>query len=77
LRYHVRYIVRRRASDAGIETTIGCHTFRATRITDYLTNGGCIEVAQRMAGHSNAKTTGQCGRRNDDIIVGEVERTGT
>jgi hypothetical protein len=23
-----------------------------------LTNGGRIEVAQRMAGHSNAKTTG-------------------
>jgi integrase len=35
-----------------------CHTFRATGITDYLTNGGRIEVAQRMAGHSNAKTTG-------------------
>lgn len=49
--------VRRRASDAGIETRIRCHTFRATGITDYLTNGGRIEVAQRMAGHANAKTT--------------------
>jgi integrase len=39
----------------GIETAIGCHTFRATGIMDCLTNGGCIEVAQRMAGHSNAK----------------------
>jgi len=27
-------------------------------IIGYLTNGGRIEVAQRMAGHSNAKTTG-------------------
>jgi integrase/recombinase XerD len=44
-----------RGSDAGIETAIGCQTFRATGITDYLTNGGRIEVAQRMAGHSNAK----------------------
>ena len=35
----------RRAADAGIETPIGCHTFRATGITDYLTNGGRIEVA--------------------------------
>ncbi|HZL57702.1 MAG TPA: hypothetical protein VFC21_11495 [Bryobacteraceae bacterium] len=43
---------------AGIQTAFGCHTFRATGITDYLTNGGRIEVAQRMAGHSNAKTTG-------------------
>jgi integrase/recombinase XerD len=40
-------MVRRRVSDAGIETPIGCHTFRATGITDYLTNGGRIEVAQR------------------------------
>ena len=69
-------MVRRRASDAGIETAIGCHTFRATGITDYLTNGGRIEVAQRMAGHSNAKTTGLYDRRNDDISIGEVERIG-
>ena len=69
-------MVRRRASDAGIETAIGCHTFRATGITDYLTNGGRIEVAQRMAEHSNAKTTGLYDRRNDDISVGEVERIG-
>ena len=75
-RTDVWYMVRRRASDAGIETAIGCHTFRATGITDYLTNGGRIEVAQRMAGHSNAKTTGLYDRRNDDISVGEVERIG-
>ncbi len=72
----VSYMVRRRASDAGIETAIGCHTFRATGITDYLISGGRIEVAQRMAGHSNAKTTGLYDRRNDDISVGEVERIG-
>lgn len=33
-------MVRRRAGDAGSETPIGCHTFRATGVTDYLTNGG-------------------------------------
>jgi site-specific recombinase XerD len=76
LRGDVWRMVRRRASDAGIETAIGCHTFRATGITDYLTNGGRIEVAQRMAGHSNAKTTGLYDRRNDDISVGEMERIG-
>jgi integrase len=75
-RTDVWYMVRRRASDAGIETPIGCHTFRATGITDYLTNSGRIEVAQRMAGHSNARTTGLCDRRNDDVSVGEVERIG-
>jgi integrase len=34
------YMIQRRASDAKIETSIGCHTFRATGSTDYLTNGG-------------------------------------
>ena len=48
-------MVRRRASDAGIEMAIGCHTFRVTGITDYLTAGGRIEVAQRVAGRSNVK----------------------
>ena len=75
-RIDVWHMVRRRAADAGIATPIGCHTFRATGITDYLTNGGRIEVAQRMAGHSNAKTTGLYDRRSDDISVGEVERIG-
>jgi hypothetical protein len=38
-RIDVWYMARRRAADAGIETPIGCHTFRANGITDYLTNG--------------------------------------
>ena len=40
--------MQRRPKNIGLETEIGCHTFGATSITDYLTNGGCIEVAQRM-----------------------------
>jgi integrase len=76
LRGDVWRMVRRRSADAGSETAIGCHTFRATGITDYLTNGGRIGVAQRLAGHPNAKTTGLYDRRNDDISVGEVERIG-
>ncbi len=75
-RTDVWYMVRRRATDSGLKTAIGCHTFRATGITDYLTNGGKLEIAQRMAGHSNAKTTGLYDRRNDDISVSEVERVG-
>ena len=75
-RTDVWYMVRGRASDAGIESPIGRHTFRATGITDYLKNGGRIEVAQRMAGHSNAKTTGLYDRRGDDVSLDEVERIG-
>ena len=67
-------MVRRRAKDAGIPTAIGCHTFRATGLTDYLSNGGRIEVAQRMAGHSSAKTTGLYDRRSDDVSLAEVAK---
>lgn len=38
-------MVRRRGADAGIETLIGNHTFRATGITLYLMNGGTLEKA--------------------------------
>jgi integrase len=76
-RTDVWYMVRHRASDAGIETAIGCHTFRAAGITDYLTNGGRIQVAQRMAGHSNAKTRGLYDRRNDDISAGKLKGSGS
>jgi integrase/recombinase XerD len=47
----------RRARDAGIETELGCHSFRATGITVYLMNGGLLEHAQQMAAHESARTT--------------------
>lgn len=67
-------MVRRRAKDAGVETAIGCHTFRATGITVYLTNGGTLEKAQQMAAHESAKTTKLYDRTNDAISLDEVER---
>ena len=68
-----RMIVRR-ATDAGIETKICCHTFRATGITDYLKNGGRLEVAQQIAGHESSRTTGLYDRRGDEVDLEEVER---
>ena len=67
-------MIQRRAEQAGIQTKIGCHTFRATGITAYLKNGGKLEIAQQMAGHSNPKTTSLYDRRNDQISMDEVER---
>jgi integrase/recombinase XerD len=67
-------MIQRRAEGAGIETKIGCHTFRATGITAYLKNGGKLEIAQQMAGHSNPKTTSLYDRRNDEVSMDEVER---
>ena len=69
-------MIRRRAAQAGIETEIGCHTFRATGITAYLKNGGRLEIAQQMAAHESSRTTGLYDRRNDEISLDEVERIG-
>src|SRR5260370_39053353 len=39
-----------------------------------LQNGGKLEVAQQMAGHESARTTGLYDRRNDSVALDEVER---
>ena len=59
---------------AGIITSIGCHTFRATGITVYLLNGGLLEYAQQMAAHESARTTKLYDRRNDQVTLDQVER---
>ena len=67
-------MIGRRATAAGILTRIGCHSFRATGITEYLRNGGKLEIAQQMANHESARTTGLYDRRGDQIKLDEVER---
>ena len=69
-------MIRRRTAQAGIKTEIGCHTFRATGITVYFKNGGKLEIAQQMAAHESARTTGLYDRRNDEVSLDEVERIG-
>jgi len=54
----VNRMIRRRVDDAGMKTKIGFHIFRATGITEYLRNGGKLEIAQQMANHESARTTG-------------------
>lgn len=67
-------MIGRRAQAAGIRTRIGCHSFRATGITEYLRNGGKLEIAQQMANHESARTTGLYDRRSDQVSLDEVER---
>ena len=67
-------MIARRAFDAKVRTKIGCHSFRATGITEYLRNGGKLEIAQQMANHESARTTGLYDRRMDEVSLDEVER---
>ena len=67
-------MIARRALAAQVQTRIGCHSFRATGITEYLRNGGKLEIAQQMANHESARTTGLYDRRQDQVSLDEVER---
>jgi integrase/recombinase XerD len=67
-------MIKRRARAAALPETTCCHTFRATGITAYLENGGTIEGAQAIAGHVSPRTTKLYDRRQDMIMVEEVNR---
>ena len=67
-------MIKRRAVAAGLPVTTCCHTFRATGITAYLSNGGTLEHAQRIAGHASPKTTKLYDRTADAVSLDEIER---
>ena len=71
-RQDARRMIVRRAVQAGIITSIGCHTFRATGITVYPLNGGLLEYAQQMAARESARTTKLYDRRNDQVTLDQV-----
>jgi integrase/recombinase XerD len=67
-------LIYRWAKAAGLATRIGCHTFRATGIIIYLSNGGALEKAQMMAAHESPRTTKLYDRTSDVVSLDEVER---
>ena len=73
-RRDVLAMVKRRAKSAGLPAGTCCHTFRATGITAYLSNGGTLERAQAIAAHESARTTKLYDRRSDAIALDEIER---
>lgn len=67
-------IVKRRARAAGLPPEICCHTFRATGITAFLTNGGELSKAQAIAAHESPRTTKLYDRTGDELTLDEIER---
>jgi integrase len=67
-------MIRRRAVAVGIMAPIGNHSFRATGITAYLSNGGALEHAQEMAAHESPRTTKLYDRTKERLTQDEVER---
>ena len=72
-REDVLAMIKRRAAGAALPYSTCCHTFRATRITTYLQNGGTLELAQQIAAHESPRTTKLYDRTEDEISLDEVE----
>jgi integrase/recombinase XerD len=58
----------------GCRTAFSPHSFRATGVTNFLENGGTPEVAQRIAGHADSRTTKLYDRRGQKVLVEDMER---
>ncbi len=67
-------MVKRRLKRAGLPTLFSNHSFRATGITTFLENGGQLEVAQRIAGHADSRTTKGYDRRATRLELSEIVR---
>jgi integrase len=69
-----RRMIKRRARQAGLPDRVTAHTFRATGITVYLSNGGTLENAQTIAVHSSPRTTKLYDRTDDQVTLDEINR---
>jgi integrase/recombinase XerD len=67
-------LVQTRARACGIKKRVCPHSFRATGITEYMSVGGTLEIAQRIAGHSQLSTTKIYDRSGDRLTIAEIER---
>ncbi len=67
-------MLKRRLRDAGLSTLYSNHSFRAAGITNYLENDGTLEVAQRIAGHADSRTTKLYDRRGQKVLLEDMER---
>ena len=48
---------------------ICAHSFRGTGITEYLRNGGDLEVAAQIAGHESTRTTQLYNRLEEECLA--------
>jgi len=67
-------MLKRRLRDAGLSTIHSNHSFRAAGITNYLENDGTLEMAKRIAGHADSRTTKLYDRRGQKVLLEDMER---
>jgi integrase len=73
-RKSVWWLVQARAKASGLQKQVCCHSFRATGITEYMNAGGALDIAQRIAGHSQLSTTQIYDRSQCRVTAVEIER---
>ena len=56
-------MVKRQLKNTVLPTIYSKHSFRAAGITNFLENGGILEVVQRIAGHADSRATNLYDRR--------------
>jgi site-specific recombinase XerC len=69
-------LIQRHAKRAGISTSVGNHSMRATGITDYLKSDGSLSEARKMANHADTRTTELYDRRGDSASLDEYGKVG-
>ena len=67
-------MIERCAQTVELPAEICAHSFRGTRITGYLRNGGDLEIAARIAGHGSTRTTQLYNLLREEISLEEFER---
>ena len=67
-------MIKRRSREAGLPGEISNHSFRGTGITEYLRNGGDLEIAARIAGHESTRTTQLYNLVHEELSLDEIER---
>jgi len=68
-------MVKRRLRDAGLPARqLSCHSFRATAITDLLTQGVPLKRCSIEPGHADPRTTRLYDRRQKQVTRNIVER---
>lgn len=67
-------MVKRRAARLGLDPAICTHTFRGTGLTAFAAHGGSLEMAAKLAGHADVRTTQLYVRVSEKKVRSEVER---
>jgi integrase len=78
-RHKAWVMIKRRVKQANkngakLPHSLSPHSFRATGITTYLSNGGSLEMAQLIAAHASPRTTKLYDRRDEQATLDEIEK---